>query len=65
MGKKCCKLTPPCKGCPKLKKKKKKRMVAVDCEKGPIFYMLPALAAISGQRGSTAKSPACLAGVPA
>jgi len=24
MGKKCCKSDPPCKGCPKLKKKKKK-----------------------------------------
>ncbi len=64
MGKKCCKATPPCKGCPKLKKKKKKGIAAVDGEKGPILYLLPA-PAISGQRGCTAKAPAVFAGVPA
>ena len=64
MGKKCCKSTPPCKGCPKLGKKKKKRIAAVNGEKWPIFYLLPA-PAISGQRGCTAKSPAVFAGVPA
>lgn len=32
MGKKCCKSDPPCKGCPKLKKKKKKHG---KCESEP------------------------------
>jgi len=51
MGKKCCKSTPPCKGCPKLGKTKKKGITAVDCEKWPIFYLALVPAAISGQRG--------------
>ena len=52
-------------GLPETQEREEKRMVAVDCEKGPIFYLLRAPAAISGQRGCTAKSPAVFAGVPA
>ncbi len=64
MGKKCCRKKPRCKDCPK--RKGKKAAVAVDGEKRPIFYFAPlADMSISGQRGCTAKSPACLAGVPA
>jgi hypothetical protein len=51
MGKKCCESTPQCKGCPKLRKKKKKGITAVDSDKLPIFYLAPAPVAISGQRG--------------
>ncbi len=65
MGKKkCCKSAPPCKHCPK--RRKKKALAAVDCEKTPIFYFVPLTdISIKGQRGCTAKSPACFAGVPA
>ncbi len=65
MGKKkCCKSDPPCKNCPK--RKKKKALAAVDREKTPIsYFVLLTDISISGQRGCTAKSPACFAGVPA
>ena len=64
MGKKCCKRKPRCKGCPK--RKEKKALAAVDHEKTPIFYFVPLTdKSIKGQRGCTAKSPACFAGVPA
>jgi hypothetical protein len=64
MGKKCCKRKPRCKDCPK--RKAKKASVAVDHEKAPIFYFVPLTdISIKGQRGCTAKSPACFAGVPA
>ena len=64
MGKKCCKRKPRCKDCPK--RKKKKALAAVDREKTPIFYFVPLTdISIKGQRGCTAKSPACFAGVPA
>ena len=54
MGKKCC------------KRKKKKGIAAVDREKSAIFYFEPlADMSIKGQRGCTAKAPACLPGVPA
>ena len=54
MGKKCC------------KRKKKKGIAAVDREKRAIFYFEPlADMSIKGQRGCTAKAPACLPGVPA
>ena len=52
MGKKCCKSTPPCKGCPKLRKKKKKGIAAVDSKNWPIFYLAPTEdISINGQRG--------------
>jgi len=49
MAKKCCKSDPPCKGCPKLKKKKKKHgkcevqavTAAVHCSIWPIFTLSP------------------------
>ena len=47
-------------------KRKKKGIAAVDREKRAIFYFVPlADMSIKGQRGCTAKSPACFAGVPA
>ena len=74
MGKKkCCTTNPPCKNCPKRKKKKAIAAPqgdflrgAVDREKAPIFYFVPLTdISIRGQRGCTAKTPACFAGVPA
>ncbi len=51
-------------GLSETREKEGKGIAAVDGEKWPIFYLLPA-PAISGQRGCTAKSPAVFAGVPA
>ena len=68
MGKKCCKRKPRCKDCPQ--RKGKNKAVAVDGKKRPIFYSMRYFVplvdmSIKGQRGCTAKSPACFAGVPA
>lgn len=41
MSKKCCKHHPPCKDCPKLKKKKKKSIATVDRKFWPILKSLP------------------------
>ena len=64
MGKKCCQRKPRCKDCPK--RKGRKAAVAVDGQNRPIFYFVPTDdMSINGQRGCTANSPACFAGVPA
>ncbi len=64
MGKKCCKSHPPCKDCPK--RKKKRAISTVDREIWPISYFVPlADISIKGQRGCTEKLPAAFASVPA
>jgi len=64
MGKKCCKSHPPCKDCPK--RKKKKAISAVDRGIWPIFYLVARSdISIKDQRGCTEKLPAGFAGVPA
>lgn len=62
MGKKCCNSKPPCKNCPKRRKKANGPL-----EHGTALGYLVPLADISikGQRGCTEKTPASLAGVPA
>ena len=71
MGKKCYKSSPPCKVCPKLRKKKKKADTADGicphrAADQPVPHRVPYLAPlplifISGHRGCTANSPAGLA----
>lgn len=64
MGKKCCKSNPPCKDCPK--RKKKKAISTVDRGNSPISYLVPLTdISIKGQRGCTEKLPAGFADVPA
>jgi len=62
MGKKYCKTSPPCKNCPKRRKK-----AAPRHQRGGATCYFVGLTDISikGQRGCTAKLPAALAGVPA
>ena len=61
MGKKCCKTSPPCKNCPKRRKK-----AGPPHERGgSVCYLVPLTdISIKGQRGCTAKLPAGLLGVP-
>ena len=71
MSKKCCRSDPPCKDCPKHRKKRKKANAAAgicpllaENQAGPrrTGYLTPVtLMSISGQRGCTANSPAGLA----
>lgn len=64
MGKKCCKSKPPCKDCPK--RKRKNATSTVDRGIWPISYFVRlADISIKGQRGCTEKLPAGFAGVPA
>lgn len=62
MGKKCCHSKPPCKNCPKRRKKANGPL-----ERGAVpGYFVPLTAmSIKGQRGCTEKMPASLGGVPA
>lgn len=71
MSKKCCRSDPPCKDCPKHRKKRKKAEAAdgtcpqqamAQAGPHPVIYRAPLpLIAISGHRGCTANSPAGLA----
>lgn len=61
MGKKCCKTNPPCKNCPKRRKKAAPRYE----RGGATCYFVPLTdISIKGQRGCTAKLPATLDGEP-